>query len=411
MQPTIDEQPNTPGLPVAPPEKKEAVDKTLKELEAEKKAAEETKKNRGIRKFFRGLGHAVATPFRPIQKIFAKLRLPLTAKMLLNFSVIFTLVLVGYTVFMVVSVSTYIEPEDRSYLIATSAIIVSLAIIIFTALTGVISSLVLDPIRRIGDGIEKITAEDLSKRLEPVDTQDELMKLTGLINGMLENIEATFTRQENFIADASHELKTPISVISGYANMLKRWGAKDEQILDEAIEAIARESENMQRLMDQLLILARVGELSMNVTRFDADEALREIADGYKLVHKTHRICYKGDEGVILETDKSLLIELVRILTDNAVKYTPENGEITMECRLKGDALKISIEDTGMGISPEDLPHIYDRFFRCDKARGREKGGTGLGLTIARSIADTLGGEIDVKSALGKGTKFTFTLY
>ncbi|MCL2798607.1 MAG: HAMP domain-containing histidine kinase, partial [Firmicutes bacterium] len=319
-------------------------------------------------------------------------------------------------VFTVQSVASNIGQTEEgrqfvSRLLVTSAIIVSLAVIIFAALTGVISSMVLDPIRRISEGIEKITAEDLSKRLEPVDTQDELRKLTGLINGMLENIETTFSRQENFIADASHELKTPISVIGGYANLLKRWGKSDEKILSEGIDAIVRESENMQRLIDQLLLLARVGEISMNETRFNVDETLRAITEGAQLVHTAHRIRYEGGGEIILDPDKSLLVKLVRILTDNAVKYTPVNGEITIRCRLKGDALKISVADTGIGISNEDLPLIYDRFFRCDRARGRESGGTGLGLAIARSIARALGGELAVSSELGKGTTFTFTLY
>jgi signal transduction histidine kinase len=238
------------------------------------------------------------------------------------------------------------------------------------------------------------------------------MELTNRINGMLDHIEETFKRQENFVADASHELKTPISVIAGYINMLKRWGAKDESILAEGIDAISRESENMRRMVEQLLLLARIGKINMHVTRFDADEALRDTVEGYRLSNeKHHTIVYETVGEVLVDTDKSLLVELVRILVNNAVKYTPEGGTVTVSVWIDANALKISVADTGVGIPAEDLPQLYDRFFRCDKVRGRESGGTGLGLTIAKSIADTLGGKIEVVSELGKGTTFTVTLY
>ena len=403
-------------IAVQPSEKREAVGETLKELQKEKKAAEAEKRNRGIRRIFYWILWPLAVPIKLILKLFAKIRLPLTVKMLLIFSTLFSLIMVGYAIFVVQSVAANIRggTADQAYiahLTATSAVIVALSVIIFSALSGVGASLVINPIRRITQGIDDITADDLSKRLDPVDTQDELMELTSRINGMLDNIEETFLRQDNFVADASHELKTPIAVITGYVNLLKRWGSKDESILNEGIDSIARESENMQRIVEQLLLLARIGEINVNVTRFDIDEVLRDMVDGYKLVKKTHYISYDGGEKILLDTDKNLLLELVRILTDNAVKYTPPEGSITISCRLQDNALKIEVSDTGIGISEEDLPLIYDRFFRCDRARGRETGGSGLGLTIAKSISDTLGGEIEVKSELGKGTAFIFTLY
>lgn len=405
------QQPNN-SVP-ASEDKHEAVDETLRELKAERAAREAALKNRGARKFFKAVFRVISAPFRAFKKV----RLPLTVKMLLIFSIFFSVILISYTVVLVRSVAGVV-PQDAegkifmSRLVATTAIVVSLAVITFTALTGVISSWVLNPIRMITKGIDDITAEDLSKRLAPVDTQDELTELTNRINGMLDHIEETFRRQENFVSDASHELKTPISVITGYVNMLKRWGTKDESVLAEGIDAICRESENMRRIVEQLLLLARLGKINMNISRFDADEVLRDTVESYRLAgEKRHTITYTDGGDILLETDRNLLVELVRILVNNAVKYTPEGGTVSVVSRLEDNALKIEVADSGIGISAQDLPHIYDRFYRCDKARGRESGGTGLGLTIAKSIADTLGGEIAVESEVGKGTKFTVTLY
>jgi len=400
---------NLSNSTVPQPEKKEAVEETLRELKAEKKQREANAKKRGARRFFKALLWPFTAPFRLLKKI----RVPLTVKMLLIFSVFFSAILVGFTIFIVYSVANHLAGDSAEYmsrLISTSAIIVSASIITFTALTGVISSLILNPIRRITKGIDDITAEDLSKRLEAVDTQDELMELTNRINGMLDNIEETFRRQENFVADASHELKTPLAVISGYVNLLKRWGAKDENILGEAIEAIHREAENMRRMVEQLLLLARIGAISMNVTSFCADEVLRETVEGYVLTEGRH-IEYEGGERATLETDKNLLIELVRILINNALKYSPVESTVQVKSVLQDETFTISVTDNGAGISEADIPHIFDRFYRCDKVRGRESGGTGLGLTIAKSIVETLGGKIEVNSVLGEGSVFTVQLH
>ncbi|MDE6397875.1 MAG: cell wall metabolism sensor histidine kinase WalK, partial [Clostridiales bacterium] len=190
-----------------------------------------------------------------------------------------------------------------------------------------------------------------------------------------------------------------------------RWGKDDPAVLSEGIEAIARESENMQRIIEQLLLLARLGNFSLNATRFNLVEVVAEIAESYKMVDFTHAIVYRCHEDAItLETDKNLVTECVRALIDNAIKYTPEGGRITVSCEMREGRAEICVEDTGVGIKEEDLPHIFERFYRCDKARGREKGSTGLGLSIAKSIVNTVGGEISVESTVGVGTKFTVTV-
>jgi len=194
--------------------------------------------------------------------------------------------------------------------------------------------------------------------------------------------------------------------------MLRRWGKDDPKILDEGIEAIARDSENMKRIVEQLLLLARLGNFNLNSSRFNLSEVVEETVESYKMVDSAHEIlCVCDENAITVETDKNLFTECLRAIIDNAIKYTPEGGGITVGCRMREKFAEITVADTGIGISAEDLPHIFERFYRCDKARGRAKGSTGLGLSIAKSIAETMGGEIEVSSNVGVGTTFTIKLY
>ncbi len=237
------------------------------------------------------------------------------------------------------------------------------------------------------------------------------MELTDQINEMLDSLQQAFERQENFVSDASHELKTPLAVITGYANLLRRWGKDDPKILDEAVEAIARESENMKRIVEQLLWLAKIGNFTLNNTVFNLYETVEDIVDGYKMVNTKHTISLSGDPSVTLETDKNLVTEAVRTLVDNAIKYTPAGGEINLNINKLADRAELSITDNAIGISSEDQQHIFERFYRCDKVRGRESGSSGLGLTICKSIIEMMGGTISVDSELGKGSTFKITFY
>jgi len=409
---SVQDYPLTGSLP-----KKEAVEETLSELRQEKKDRENAKKQKSkARKFLDAVSYPVVAPVKGIASASKKARLPLMPKMVMLFSGMFLALLIGYATFILIFVSRnfdydYYYSSAFTNLIIFSIVIIVLSIAVFAALTGVFASIMLGPIRRITQNLDLISTDDLSKRLEPVDKQREFIELTSRINGLLSDIETTFNRQESFIADASHELKTPISVIVGYANLLQRWGSKREDILSEGIDAIARESQNMRVMAEKLLLLARIGNISTQVTKFDLDKVLGQMVGDYFVASSSHNINYVGGKPILLETDQNLLLELVRALTDNALRYTPEGGRIEVRSFMAGDdTVKITVRDSGIGIDKKDLPFIFDRFFRCDRARGRENGGTGLGLTIAKSIAETLGGELSVDSVLDAGTMFTFTL-
>ena len=299
-------------------------------------------------------------------------------------------------------------------------IVVGIAVVL---LGGSLSTLIIQhtmtPLKRIEKTAAKIAAGDLSQRIPSAPENTEVGSLAASLNSMLTRIESSFHEQEEttdkmkrFVSDASHELRTPIAVIQGYANLLNRWGKDDPEILDEGIENIAREAENMKRIVQQLLLLAKLGNYSMTRTRFKLSEAVQEAVDAYSVMNLPHTITFSGDKDIFVETDKSLLVESVRTLIDNAVKYTPgENGRIDVAVRGGDGRAEITVSDNGIGIAEEDLPRIFDRFYRCDKARGRESGSSGLGLTIAKNIIEIMGGDISVSSVKGAGTTFKITLY
>ncbi len=265
----------------------------------------------------------------------------------------------------------------------------------------------LSPRRKMIKKIDNISSDDLTTRLDDVDSQDELRELTDRINTMLDRLEQSFDRQKKFVSDASHELKTPISVIQGYSNLLMRWGKDDPEILNEGIDSIARESENMKRIVEQLLLLAKIGRYMFTPERLNIGDELKGIMDSYSLVCKTHKFELVSGAGVTVTLDRNMFTEVVRAVVDNAIKYSDEGTAITVTCDEYEGFAEIDISDSGHGISEKDLPHIFDRFYRCDKARNRDKNSSGLGLTIAKSAIEMMGGEITVKSKLGVGSTFT----
>lgn len=261
----------------------------------------------------------------------------------------------------------------------------------------------------------------------------ELAELEEAINGLLERMRATYRQQARFVSDASHELRTPISVLQGYVNMLDRWGKEDEQVLDESIEAIKSETEHMKKLVEQLLFLARgdSGRTKLTMESFSLNEMMKEVYEESLMIDKNHRYIFRpADEAVMITGDISMLKQTARILIDNAAKYTPEGDEILLRvtggnCASKSTdaaALPASagesqtgipafvIQDEGIGIGSSDLPHMFERFYRSDPARSKDSGGTGLGLSIAKWIVDRHGGWFDVLSREDIGTRITVYL-
>ena len=281
------------------------------------------------------------------------------------------------------------------------------------------------PVSAVVKAARRITEGDLSKRLPVAHPGDEIGGLATTINAMLARLEGAFSRleealvrledtlarQRRFAADASHELRTPLTSINGYAQVLEEWGLEDPEFAPEGVAAIKRESERMKGLVENLLILTRGDEGAVldpvcgNLSEVaeEAVEAARAASGGKIAVE------YEPPEGEICARfERDPIRQALTILLDNAIKYTLEGGKATVEVGEGNGEVFVSVTDTGVGVPEEDLPHIFERFYRVDGARA--DGGAGLGLAIADQISTSHDARIHVESEPGKGSTFTLHL-
>ena len=270
-----------------------------------------------------------------------------------------------------------------------------------------------------GDG----TSSSLAARLPVPPADDELARLSSTFNAMLDRLQASFRAQERFVADASHELRTPLTAIRGNVDVLSRQTRNGSRSLmpadlEPALDDIRIESDRMRRLLDDLLLLARSdageGGQQFPITR-EAGVRLDAIArDAVRTAGSlTHGqlLELEAPRPVLIDGDPDRLRQLIMILLDNAIRHTPAGGHVRVAVASGADGtVRVAVRDDGEGITPEHLPHVFERFYRADGARGRASGGTGLGLAIARAICRAHGGEIDVKSNPGQGSTFIATL-
>ncbi len=286
--------------------------------------------------------------------------------------------------------------------------------IIAAYLIGVlISRKFLKPITEITETAEKISISDLNLRINVPEADDEIRMLALTFNDMIKRLENSFENQRQFISDASHELRTPISVIQGYANLISRWGKSDPDVLNESIASIKSETKYMSDMVNQMLYLARGEKNEKKVVRtvFSLNELLNDVSRDIEVMADDVDFSYSEKGDFYVYGDENLIKQLVYIFLENASKYGREENKrisLRLEENTEGDPT-IEIEDNGMGIAEEDIPHIFERFYRGDKSRNKEIPGTGLGLSIAKWIADIHNGKIDVKSMPGEGTVFKIT--
>ncbi|MCF6410824.1 sensor histidine kinase [Pseudalkalibacillus salsuginis] len=270
----------------------------------------------------------------------------------------------------------------------------------------------LHPIHRIIATVNAISAGALHTRLDTKDTYNELKELAETFNAMLDRIETAYEKQNQFVADASHELRTPISVIQGYAALLQRWGKDDKTVLEESIDAIKNETDGMKVLAEKLLLLARIDghEEIIECSAFSLDDLLEEVVRETRLMNSCHSISSDQNDNIILLGDRGFIKQVLRIFIDNSIKFTPRGGSISIKSCLVGERAILVVEDTGIGIPLEDLPRIFNRFYKCDKSRTRDSSGLGLGLYIAKQIIEKHGGWVRIESVLHQGTKITIDL-
>jgi len=275
-----------------------------------------------------------------------------------------------------------------------------------------LSRAAIGPINEISQSVQEIGGTDLAKRLNWQGRRDELGRLAQQFDDMLARLEAAFARERRFISDASHELKTPLTVINANAQMLERWGDRDEQVRRDALAAIRSESTQMARVINAMLTLAKtdtgttlaVEPLNLRAIVNDVAASLRQRAAEKGLTLDTK---YDGDAYVLGEP--GLLRQLVLNLTENAIKFTSAGG-VTISTGAENSHARIDVADTGPGIPADSLPHIFERFYRADPAHSRSVEGTGLGLAVVRSIVRAHGGDIAVASTIGSGTTISVTL-
>jgi two-component system, OmpR family, sensor kinase len=279
-------------------------------------------------------------------------------------------------------------------------------------LSWAIAGRALRPVARMTQTAQTITlSQDLTRRIEMPAHQDELGRLARTFNEMLESIEAAYSAQQRFVSDASHELRAPLTAIQGNLELLSRHRSMPEVEREEALAEVTREANRLSRLVADLLALARADAgVPLKHRLLDLDEVVLDAYREARQLSQGQTLNLDPFEPIQVTGDEDRLKQLLLILLDNALKYTPPNGHVTLGLQREASGSKITVRDTGVGIPPEDLPHVFERFYRADPARGRDPGGTGLGLPIARWIVEQHGGKISLESQPGQGTIATVYL-
>lgn len=269
----------------------------------------------------------------------------------------------------------------------------------------------LSPIQDMNQNIQQLITSGATAKLDVTHLNDELKELGTSFNALLSEINAGNHREKEFVSNASHELRTPVSVIKGYANMMDRWAKSDPDILQESINAIKAESITMERLLDGLLMISRGerGQIEYQPEVVDVSQLIHDIYKDCEFLSDHHTFTETIEDQVFVRSQPALIQQIIRIFIDNAIQYTPPSGSIHIELRNGETHATISVFDTGVGISKEQQQRIFDRFYRVDESRTRTKG-SGLGLSIAKMLATLCGATITIKSELSQGSEFTLLI-
>ena len=276
----------------------------------------------------------------------------------------------------------------------------------------VISARTMRTVRTMTQAAQKISTSNLGERLPVTDKRDDFDELAKTFNSLLSRLQTDFARERQFTADVSHELKTPLAVILGHANLLRRWGKDDPGRLEQSLAALIREAHSMQSIIENLLRIARFenGSIAIKPAPLSLPALFERLMDDTKayapgVTIDTHI------EVQTVHTDSELLHQACTVIISNSVKFAGEHAHITLSAHAAvGGAIRISIADNGPGIGEETLPHIFERFYRGDAAHVRSAGGAGLGLSIVKSIMHALGGSVHAESGKGKGAVIVMQL-
>lgn len=281
-------------------------------------------------------------------------------------------------------------------------------------LTGLLGAILvrrtLEPVKRITRTARSIEeSSNLNRRVDYKGPKDEIGQLANTFDDMIERLDKAFESQKHFIADASHELRTPLTVIQGNLDLLKRNMSEEDR--RESLRAIESETRRMTKIAGDLLLLADIESgQALKLETVSLKELVAEEIRRAQLLAGNRKVVAGRVESLSVKGDSYKLNQVLSNLVDNAIKYTPDTGTITLSAFRDGDWAHLEVADTGIGIAAENLPNLFDRFYRVDKARSRAKGGTGLGLAIVKGIVEQHGGKVTVASEQGQGSTFTVWL-
>lgn len=298
--------------------------------------------------------------------------------------------------------------EDAQWLAALSSAVLLLGVAVGRGITN----RALQPLSKISDTAQKIARGALTERIEISEKTSELAQLANTLNDSFSQIEDSFTRQYRFAADAAHELRTPVAIILAQAQQVLNRD-REPAVYKKALETCVTASRRLRKLTDTLLELAThdAGVVIPKMDACDLADVAREAGEQIRALLTDHGLGISLDlTSTPCIADEDQIMQLVLNLLANAIDHTPPLGRITIRTRLTDGLASLCIIDTGEGISPENLPHIFDRFYRADDSRSRKTGGAGLGLAISKSIAEAHGAELSATSTLGRGTTFTFEI-
>ncbi|MFD1419500.1 HAMP domain-containing sensor histidine kinase [Lactiplantibacillus songbeiensis] len=295
-------------------------------------------------------------------------------------------------------------------------IVMTLIAIFGSTLLGYfLAAFLLRPMRKITQTINAVQDDpQTDSRVPALNRNDELSDLGTLFNDMLDQMQRYITQQQQFVEDVSHELRTPVAIIQGHMELLNRWGKDDPQVLAESLTASLSETKRMQSLVQEMLDLSRAEQLEINFSHetTDVQKLVTQAFNDFKMIHPDFIFTFDDDvkQAVYAQIYRNHLEQILIILLDNAVKYSTKRQEIHLSLSTDIRYVEVAVQDFGEGISKDNLDRVFNRFYRVDKARSRDKGGNGLGLSIAQRLVEGYHGKISVESVVGQGSIFRFQL-
>ncbi len=307
--------------------------------------------------------------------------------------------------------------DDVSETLASLLLIMGIAYPVTLVVAGFggvfLAGRALSPIDNITRTVRHISAEDLDQRLNLRLPDDEVGRLARTFDEMIARLDDAFRRQRQFTADASHELRTPLTIIKGQIDVSLQ-KEREPEAYRQVLRSVNEEVDHLIRLAGSLLTLTRAdaGQIPLVFDEVDVAELMTGVVEQVRPValDKGVGLWFDNGSSVTIKADEDLLLQLMLNLLDNAIKYTPSGGQVNVGSNVNGSQVELRVQDTGVGISREHLPYLFDRFYRVDKGRSRAEGGVGLGLAISRWIAEAHGGTIRVESVPGKGSTFIVLL-